>query len=170
MNDAAILLSFVAGADWSSGEIRWFGAGYFSHVDVIIEDQLWGARSDRIGGKVAGVQGRPNDYEKWLHRTIFALPCTTLQQQSYYAFVKSQEGKPYDWRAILAFGAGRNWRKPDSWICSELQAAAGESADIWGMLDAQGARQLFLATNRITPGMLAMLVSGKNGAKITVNY
>jgi hypothetical protein len=45
--------------------------------------------------------------------------------------MSEQDGKPYDWRAILGFGMGeRDWRVPDSWFCSELQARALEVAGI----------------------------------------
>ena len=118
----------------------------------------------------AGVQCRPDNYEHWLHRTVFRLPCTMLQQQSYYAFIHSQEGKPYDPLAIAGFALERNWRKADSWICSELQAASGESADMWGILDAVGERKLFVPNNSIAPGALAMLISGRDGTTILSSY
>lgn len=36
----------------------------------------------------------------------------------------TQEGKPYDWKAIMGFVADRNWDNPGRWFCSELVAAA----------------------------------------------
>jgi hypothetical protein len=174
--DQWVDLSFVAGLGRASGAIQMFG-DFFSHVDFQDDDgSLWGARSDVItplsGGPAipAGVQQRPDNYEKWLHRTVFRVPCTMLAKQSYRAFNVSQQHKPYDKFDILGIMLTRNWRNPDHWICSELQAAAGESSDLWGILDAQGERKLFVPDNWIKPGPLAMLVSGINGVTIRSSY
>jgi hypothetical protein len=172
-----IRLSFVRGYGFSSGVISRL-TGFYSHVDCLFPDgMLWGARSDRIrppgwDRKIpAGVQARPEDYEAWEHRTIFEIPCSDLEEQSYLAFYNSQEGKPYDWLAIVNnFGFGRNWRTADHWFCSDIATAAGESADIWGIPDKDGARKLFVPSYGTSPGMLAMLVSGKNGATILLEY
>ena len=171
MNDAEVQISFVQGRGLSSGVIIRL-TGFFSHVDFFAPDgTLWGARSDRKGGKPPGVQQRPDDYEKWNHRTVYAIPCTTLQRESYWAFYKSQEGKPYDWRAIVNnFGFGYDWRTPDHWFCSDIGTAAGESADMWGIPDANGIRQLFVKTYGTSPGMLAMLVSGLPGTRVVSSY
>jgi hypothetical protein len=171
VNDAELLLSCVRGYGFSSGWISRL-TGFFTHVDVVFPDgQLWGARSDRVGGKSPGVQGRPDNYEEWQHRTVFAIPCTTLQRESYYAFYKSQENKPYDWLAVINnFGFGYNWRTPDHWFCSDIATAAGESSDLWGIPDANGERQLFVKSYGTSPGMLAMLVSGLPDTKIVSSY
>lgn len=170
-NDAEVCLSFVRGRGFSSGCISRL-TGFFSHVDFQAPDgTLWGARSDRVGGKPAGVQQRPDDYEKWDHRTVYALPCTTLQRESFQAFYKSQEDKPYDWRAIVNnFGLGYDWRTPDHWFCSDIAAADGESCDMWGIPDKNGQRKLFVPTYGTSPGMLAMLVSGRDGTRIVSSY
>jgi uncharacterized protein YycO len=41
-----------------------------------------------------------------------------------------QEGKRYDWTAILGLATNRNWREDDSWFCSELVAYSFEQAGI----------------------------------------
>jgi hypothetical protein len=177
VNDAEVWLSFVRGRGFNSGAISRL-TGFFSHVDCQFPGgTLWGARSDRIrprgGGHIvaAGVQCRPDDYEKWEHRTVFALPCTTLQRESFHAFYKSQEGKPYDWLAIINnFGFGYDWRTPDHWFCSDIAAADGESCDMWGILDEHGERKLFVKSYGTSPGMLAMLVSGRDGTRIVSSY
>jgi hypothetical protein len=171
VNDAAVKLAFVRGEGFSSGLIGRV-TGFFSHVDCEFEDgTLWGSRSDKVGGKPPGVWGRPPDYEKWQHRTVYAIPCTTLQRESYHAFYKSQEGRPYDWRAIVNnFGLGYDFRTPDHWFCSDIATAAGESSDLWGIPDVSGLRRLFVPTYGTSPGMLAMLVSGKNGTTILSSY
>ena len=49
------------------------------------------------------------------------------------------------------FIAGRDWSDPGSWICSELQCAAAESADI--------VKPLVLSANKITPNDLTLIWS-----------
>lgn len=154
---AAVYLQFVLGAGIPSRAIAWFSSGPFSHVDLVLDDgRLMGARSDVIkmpSGAVvpAGVQIREPNYERWKERVVMKLPCTELQKQSVIAFNLSQEGKPYDKTAIWGFMAGRDWRKQDQWFCSELQAAAIESADL--------THPLYAPKNKVTPAALATLAS-----------
>jgi hypothetical protein len=169
--DAAVRLSFVRGYGFSSGWISRL-TGFWTHVDCVFDDgTLWGARSDRVGDKPAGVQGRRADYEEWEHRLVFAIPCTTLQAQSYQAFYKSQEGKPYDWLAIVNnFGFGYDYRTPDHWFCSDIATVSGESSDLWGIPDRDGKRELAVSSHGTSPGMLAMLVSGLPAVSIISSY
>ena len=51
--------------------------------------------------------------------------------------------------------SNRDWRNPDSWICSELQTAAGEKSAIL--------RPLYLAANKITPVASALVYSAAGG-------
>jgi uncharacterized protein YycO len=136
-----------------SRAIAWYSAGHFSHVDLLLPDgTLMGARSDSIGGKPPGVQIRPAGYgEPWRERVVMTLQCTELQEQSVIAFFMSQEGKPYDHTAIWGFVAGRDWREEDSWFCSEISAAAIESADIWP--------PLYTPRNKVMPAVLATMLS-----------
>jgi hypothetical protein len=158
----AVRLQFVLGPNVNARVIGWFSAGHLSHVDACLPmssdfpGYLIGARSDRVGGKPPGVQIRPPDYVKFASKVIFTLPTTMLQEQSFYAFLLSQEGKPYDKRAIWAFAFNRDWRELDTWICSELQAAALESADI--------CPPLYVAANKIEPVPLALMVSAMGAA------
>ena len=84
-----------------------------------------------------------------------SVPCSPLQEKAYHDFLLGQVGKPYDDEAILAFFFNRNWREKDSWICSELQAAAGEFSGIFP--------QLYLAANKITPVSCAVAFSAVGG-------
>lgn len=148
----SIQLQFVLGRGVSSRAIAWFSQGHFSHVDAVLSDgSLLGARSDVVGGKPAGVQIRPPNYEKWQKQTRFTIPCTAGQYGAWEAFLLKQEGLPYDHMAILAFVTNRNWRESDAWICSEVQSGALEAASV--------VPQLYLAANKITPVMCAMVVS-----------
>lgn len=147
-----ITLQFVCDTAISSKIIAWFGAGNFSHVDVVMPDgQLLGARSDAIGGKPPGVQIRPAGYDNFALKVQFTLPASQTEVADCYAFLMKQIGKPYDFTAIAGFIAGRDWRQQDSWICSELAAAALEAAHILPAL--------YVPTNKITPDALALAVS-----------
>lgn len=155
-----IRLQFVLGASYASRAIAWFSAGGrsgFSHVDCVLPDgRLLGARADKHGEVPAGVQVRPPDYEKWAKRVVFELDARSDQEQRYYDFLNAQLGKGYDHLAIVGFITGRSWTETDTWICSELQAAA--------LMGAGLCSKLYLTANQITPTMLALLVSGL-GAK-----
>lgn len=128
------------------------GSPGFSHVDIIRPDgRLQGARSDKIGGALRGVQIRTPFYEKWDRRVVMTLPATSYQEQRFWEFADAQLGKPYDWRAIVAFAIERDWRDPDSWFCSEYGAACLEES---GILP-----KLYVAENKITPEALALAIS-----------
>ena len=153
---AQIRLQFVCEASLSSWTIAWFSAGHFSHVDCLLDDgMLLGARADRVGGKSAGVQIRPPDYAKFAQRVVMEVPCTAEQKGIFLDFLHNQIDKPYDHEAIWAFLFNRDWRKADSWICSELQSRAGEVA---GILP-----QLYLAANKIVPVSCALVYSAVGG-------
>jgi hypothetical protein len=163
--DDLIVLRAVRERTPGSAGIAWFSQGQVSHIGAILPPDHefagceLGARIDHVGGKPGGVQIRPADYAHFTRRLFIEIPCTTLQRQSFYAFLLSQEDKPYDWRAILAFATNRDWRELDSWICSELITAASESADLF---DAD----LYLASNKVTPVMCVMVHSTIKGRRI----
>lgn len=149
-----ITLQFIGGAELSSRVIGWFSSGHLSHVDVVMPDgSLLGARSDKVGGQPTGVRIRPPVYMADAERVVgFTLLGTTAVQEGvFYDFLYKQLGKEYDYEAILGFMFGRNWRETDSWICSELVAAALEKAQI--------VLPLYLAANKITPVSLALALS-----------
>ena len=148
-----IRLQFVAGTDVGAHLIQWFGGGpAFSHVDTVMPDgRLLGARSDVVGGAPAGVQIRDASYvgtEKVLQINI---PATDRQTKIYYDFVQSQIGKDYDELGIVAFVAGRDWRDPSAWFCSELVATGLERAGV--------VLPLASPTNKITPPDLILILS-----------
>jgi len=147
-----IRLQFVREADIASDVIAWFSQGNLSHVDAVLPGgALLGARSDRVGGAPSGVQIRTPGYAKFALVVPFTVPATPDQEETFLKFLLSQVGKPYDHQAIWGFAVGRNWREEDSWICSELQAAALEHAGVCPCL--------YLAANKITPVALALAVS-----------
>lgn len=154
-----ITLRFVQGSGWTSSAIAIFSAGHLSHVDAKMPDgKLLGARSDNVGGG-KGVRERPNPYEQVASVTYATVPALPEQEATFYDFLTAQIGKPYDRTAIVAFAVDRDWREDDSWFCSELQAAALEAAGIL-------TKSLYLTANKITPVMLATLVSELPGAQV----
>lgn len=122
------------------------------------DETLLGARSDSVGGQPPGVWIRPSGYAKFATTVVMEIPCGAWQTKKYYDFLLAQQGKEYDKRAIYAFALNRDWREPDTWICSELQAAAGEYAEVWP--------QLYLAANKVTPVALALGCSFVQGTRI----
>lgn len=152
---------FVRADDVLSDLIAVAGAGDFSHVDLLLDDDtLLGARHDAVGGKPPGVQIRTRNYASWSKQVIIAVPCTTLQKATALNFATAQIGRPYDIVAILGFVAGRNWRDPAAWFCSELGAATGEHGGLWP--------QLYSPANKIEPVPLSLVCSAVQGRQILV--
>jgi uncharacterized protein YycO len=151
-----ISLRFVCGAGLSSRAIAWFSAGHLSHVDAVLPNgDLLGARYDNVGGGT-GVRARPPGYEKVARVLVMQIPATPQQESDWLTFLRAQNGKPYDSLAIWAFVINRSWRATDSWICSELQAAALEACGIVHP-------GFYLQSNKITPVALALAVSAIPG-------
>ncbi|HUZ33938.1 MAG TPA: hypothetical protein VMV19_17800 [Xanthobacteraceae bacterium] len=155
-----IVLQFVKQDNLPSDLIAYFshGAG-FSHVDaVMLDGRLLGARHDVRSGIPAGVQIRPPNYADFARTLRVTLPATDAQVRAFWDFLELQIGKPYDTEAILGFVVGRDWRKPNAWICSEADGAALESVD-WFPHD------LATPANKLTPDDLLLAIS----ARIPVN-
>lgn len=148
-----IQLQFLGGDSLSSRAIGWFSAGHLSHVDAVLPDgRLLGARSDKVGDTPPGVRIRPGTYAASCKRkAVFNLTASTTQTQAFYDFLQRQVGKEYDYEAILGFVFARDWRETDSWICSELIAAALEKSGV--------CPALYLAANKIAPVPLALTMS-----------
>ncbi len=96
--------------------------GYWcTHVEVVDYDgRLIGAMGD-------GVWSRPADYDqgKFSREMLLTLKTTPEQDEIFFAFLRNQIGKPYDYLAIVSFFFpwSRGWQEDDSWFCSELVAA-----------------------------------------------
>lgn len=152
---------FVRADEFASNMIAYYSDGDFSHVDLVLDDgRLLGARMDSVGGAGPGVQIRTPDYVSWSKKVVIDVPCTAEQKIAALNFAMKQIGLPYDQEAILAFVAARDWRKPDSWFCSELGAAIGETGALWPAL--------YSPANKITPVGLALVCSAVQGRIITV--
>ena len=120
-----IQLRFVTCRDAVSAGIRVGEYGFWaSHAEAVMPDgKLLGAHYD--GGVLARDKGY--DAATMERELIVDLPCDDATAQNFHAFLHGQLGKPYDLRAIVSLVAERDWRTPDAWFCSELQAAALEA-------------------------------------------
>jgi hypothetical protein len=85
---------------------------------------------------------------------VVHVPATPDQTDKFYAFLRDQIGKPYDDKAVIGLGLGRDWRSPDSWFCSELDAAALCAC---GIFPPHLADEL----NHVTPRDLLLILSGR---------
>ena len=84
------------------------------------------------------------------------VPVTEDQKHLFLESALSQVGKPYDKWDIAGFVFGRDWRDPQAWICSELE--------VWCLERARIIPPVFLAVNRMDPGMAAMRTTAIPGA------
>lgn len=142
-----ITLQFIDDPDPASLAIKLFERGWAAHVDAVMPDgTLLGARFS------GGVAIRPPNYITATKVERVSLNTTQQEEDDFYAFLKTQLGKPYDVKAIAAFAVERDWREPDSWFCSELQARALEVCGFFP-------RPLANAVNEITPRDLLLVIS-----------
>ena len=147
-------LRFVSHPGLFSALVKYAQFGFRqTHVEAILPD----------GRSIAswfygGVQVKPAGYDvgAYSHELRVSITCTEAQQAAFYAFMRSQIGKPYDALAIVAFAAGRDWQEPDSWFCSELIAAALVEAGIFPAI-------LAAAANKITVKDAAFISAAKAG-------
>lgn len=147
---AEIALRFVQGTAWDSRIIEWQTRAWCSHVESFAyrnELSTIGALF-KDGVRLRGVHDAC--YKGISREETVRLRCKDWQYEKFHEFLRAQLGKPYDWRAILSFAFGnRDWQEPDSWFCSELQAAA---------LVYAGLLHITLPADRLTPRDLYLLV------------
>lgn len=153
-----ICFQLVRGRSFSSRVIGYFGAGYYSHIDVVTPAGLLrGARSDVIKGVRAGYEDRPQNYERWAHCTRYHVHVSGPQFKRYWEFSELQLHKPYDSRGLIeAFLFGREWRDDSAWWCSEEVAANGEYAGMWHIPP---------EVKSVEPGDCADLFAGKGARR-----
>lgn len=145
-------IRFVTCRDPVSAGIRAFEYGFWaSHVEALMPDgTLLGAHYD------GGVQARERGYDKgkFSQELYVQIPAPPVMTDAFHSFLREQIGKPYDVDAIAGIVAQRDWQEPDSWICSELIAAA---------LSASGyfPQHLAVEFNHITPRDVLLVLSGR---------
>lgn len=152
---SGIVLQFVAAKDPASWAIKEYSHSDYSHVDAVLSDgNLLGARTDK------GVQIRNPNYEAFSKKLRIILDAPDTVSDAFYRSINSQIGTPYDKASIYAMATigltkvDRDWRHPNTWFCSELQA--------WALEPAQSGyfkNNLVLEVNMITPGDLLLVLS-----------
>jgi hypothetical protein len=154
-----ITFQLVRGLGWTSCVIGYWGAGYYSHIDVITPDgKLRGARSDVLQGISPGYQDRPYNYEKWVTQTQYTIGVSDEQYDAYWVYSKAQLGKPYDKRGLIAtFILGRDWRDDNQWWCSEEVAMNLQVAKIIPTIPPE--------ITSVEPGDCAFMFSGLQASR-----
>lgn len=103
------------------------------------------------------VKGERYDEGEFSHELRFEIACTKEQQDAFYGFLVENMYAPYDWQAIVAFAAGRDWQEPDSWFCSEYLAAGLVAAGLFPPIMAA-------RLNKVTVKDLALICAGLDHA------
>lgn len=131
-----VTLQFVEGDHPTDKLIQYFSHGWPTHVDIVWPPNMAGGPERLFGARWdGGVAIRGRDYEKFKRIARVTLPMTAEQNAKFFAFLREQMGKPYDFSAEAAFAVGRDWRHPDHWFCSELGEAATEHSEFWLPID-----------------------------------
>lgn len=170
-------LQYSAAHNAGSWAIRYWSAGYWSHVDTVLPantmiegkllagEWLLGARSDVLKGIPAGFEARPPNYEEWSAIAIVELEMTEEQGEKFDAFERAQLHKPYDGPGIVGFvlpslvpARNETWREPNAWFCSEEKQAALESCGWMPSLN--------FPENRVTPIASYLMTLAKGGKVI----
>jgi hypothetical protein len=160
-----ITWSLVRAKGLISRSIGWFGAGYYSHIDVVTpEGALRGARSDRWAGVDPGYQDRPWAYAAptWQAWTLYSSEVSDEQYERYWDFSDAKLGAPYDERSLLAaflFGHKHKLRdRRSKWVgwCSQEVALNGEHAGLWAIPP---------EVIDVTPGDCAYLFAGRHAKR-----
>lgn len=101
-----------------SAAIRVFTWSRFSHVDWILSgtSKIIGATLTD-GVAVSSVWDRLDESKR---AELYSFSCGADGE----AWIKSQEGRPYDWSAIFGLVFRRDWQQDTDWFCSELVARA----------------------------------------------
>lgn len=133
------------------------GTHGISHMDSVMDDgTLFGARDDHVGGKPPGLEKRPPGYATFIRRVVAHIPGTILQQQGYWAFLDSQEHKPYDEMDIWRFAENKDANPNGQWFCNAVVITALQSVDLLRS-------PLYLAPQKLTPVAAMVLITSIAG-------
>ena len=114
-----MILQFVTSETLSDRIIRFMTKSPFSHVDIVLDNGLLGARLN------GGVKIRNFDYMKFSKVVKYKVDIPDDASKVAIQAAISQIGKPYDWRAVFSWlFFMREWDDPNKWFCSELIAWA----------------------------------------------
>ncbi len=159
---AEIQIRFIRGTALDSKLIEYRTRAWCSHVEAVDThvDKCIHTYGAMLKGGVKHRLDSDHTYKGISRWEIWNIPCTEVQYILFWSFLLAQNGKPYDWRAIVSFSLGeRDWEKKDSWFCSELMVAAGLAAGLWVLPDKAH-------IDRIDPGVAYLLYTILPGAHL----
>ena len=110
-------LLFTRERTFTSWLIRFVTWSTYSHVDLIIEGQVYGAKSFK-GVHFASLQDRLKESSS---AEIMEIDFN-FDEEKINQFVYDNLGKPYDWFGAISLGLKREWQDDKKWFCSELIA------------------------------------------------
>ena len=132
-----VTVHFCKSEDLGGRTLRLFLMSKWNHVAIQVGDAVYEAVS------WGGVIRRPySQFAKSWHR-VASVEVEVAEPLTLYKFLSMQLGKPYDWKAILAFPFRGSWQSHEAWFCSELVYEA--LVVCGGMLPDR------LPSNRVTP-------------------
>lgn len=105
--------------------IKFFTRSKWSHVDIVLGDNLDDPKTEIVGALAKGGVTRYALGARLEHstraRAVRIRNNTDESVVEAVTWLNSQVGKSYDWGAIVfAIGLNRDWRAEDKWFCSEL--------------------------------------------------
>lgn len=132
-----ITIHFCKSENLGGRILRLFLMSKWNHVAIQIGNTVY----ESVSGSGV-VKRRPVDFAKAWDR-ISSVEVDASSQLALLRFLNDQVGKPYDWRAILAFPFRGSWQDRSGWFCSEL---VYEALRVGGGLVSDR-----LPANRVTP-------------------
>jgi uncharacterized protein YycO len=135
-------IAFCRGTSLPSRFIRVLTWSRWSHVALIDDDEVIEAVWPRVG-----VTALSDLLSRYPEVRIAEWP--TIDAAPILAAARSQEGKGFDWKALIGFIFHRDWQQQDAWFCSELVA--------WSFAQAGVSLYRPDGLNRITPQHLWIL-------------
>jgi len=132
-----VTVHFCKSEDLGGRILRLFLMSKWNHVAIQVGDNVYEAVS------WGGVIRRP--YRKFAAawRRVSSVDIDVAESFPLIKFLDWQVGKPYDWKAILAFPFRGSWQSREAWFCSELVYEA--------LMVGGGILPDRLPSNRVTP-------------------
>lgn len=135
-------IAFCRGTRLSSRLIQILTWSRWSHVALIDDDEVVEALWPRVG--VTALSDLLSRYSE-----VIIAEWPGIDGGPILEAARSQEGKPFDWKALFGFLFHRDWQDPNAWFCSELVA--------WSFTQAGVPLYRREAMDRITPQDLWVL-------------
>ena len=139
------MIALYKGTSMLSRAIRWQTDSDYSHASWLLPDgreiEAWKGRGVHVNASL-GDGHTPGTVIDIFSLTQFS----DMQRMQVQAFLDDQLGKPYDWKGVARFLSRGRRHSDRRWFCSELVAAACESA---------GSPLFNLPHWKIAPGLIA---------------